>query len=260
MKDLAPIIILSPATRMGTTLVQRLLCSAKDCLIYGDTIGNEAAFLLSWLASKQFALQHQAARHDAMLDAVLSGDTSEFIAELSPRAAGYQEQLVKVATGPLAHCRDEALQHGRPVWGWKLAGIQAWLLQLLPTMLPKARIIHIDRNLLDTARSAKAASHFGEGADFQRFIADAVAARSGLSALAAQMPVLKLGLEELLENPAQAIARLEDFAGCSAIDAGVLGVKVNHPHSPLIPPADLSGDEIAFIRQFEPAAGHVLVA
>lgn len=260
MKNLDPIIILSPATRMGTTLVQRLLCSAEDCLIFGDTIGHEASFLLSWLSSKQFALQHQSGRHDAMLDAVLSGDTSDFIAELSPRSTGYYEQLAKVAAGPLAHCKEEALRHGRPVWGWKLAGVQPWFLQLLPMLLPKARIIHVDRDLADTARSAKAVSHFGEGADFQRFINDAVATRSALAALAGKIPLLKITLEDLQENPAETIARLEDFAGCSAIDAGVVRVKVNYPDSPLIPPADLTGDEVAYIRQFEPTPDHVLIA
>ncbi len=260
MKHLDPLIILSPATRMGTTLVQRLLCSAADCLIYGDTIGNEASFLACWLSSKELAMRSQAGRHDAMLAAVLAGDTSEFIAELSPQTEGMLAALERMAAGPLEHCKEEAGRHGRPVWGWKQPGVQAWFVNLLPEMLPRARVIRIDRNLEDTARSAKAAGHFTEGPDFQRYIAEAAAARTALRGLDGRLPVHDLRLEDLLADPEPALAALRDFAGCAAIDPAVLRVKVNHPHSPWVPPAALREEEISFIRQFEPSPDHALVA
>ena len=40
-----PVIIASLVPRAGTTLVQRLLCSAPDALIYGDTVGQQVEFL-----------------------------------------------------------------------------------------------------------------------------------------------------------------------------------------------------------------------
>jgi hypothetical protein len=260
VRDLDPLIILSPSTRMGTTLVQRLLCSANDCLIYGDTVGNETAFLASWLSSRQFSLESQAGRSDPMLQAVLAGDTSNFIAELTPKSDGYLQCLTSFAAAPQAHCKAEAASHGRPVWGWKLAGAQAWFVHLLPSVLPKARVIIMDRNLEDTARSAKASQHFGPGADFQRHITDAVASRAALATLSTRLPVFKLSLEDLLDDPARKIAGLEDFAGCASIDRGVLSVKVNYPHSPLRPPADLTAEEVTFIRQFEPAREHAHLA
>jgi hypothetical protein len=191
---------------------------------------------------------------------VLAGDTSNFIAELTPKSDEYLQSLTTFAAAPQARCKEEATSHGRPVWGWKLAGAQAWFIQMLPSVLPKARVIVMDRNLEDTARSAKASQHFGPGADFERHITDAVASRAALATLSPRLPVFKLSLEELLDEPARMIAGLEDFAGCAPIDRSVLSVKVNHPHSPLVPPADLTAEEVAFIRQFEPAREYAHLA
>jgi hypothetical protein len=255
VRDIDPIIVLSAAPRMGTTLVQRLLCSAADCLIYGDTIGNDAAFLISYLASKELAIRNQAFHSDPMLAPVLAGDVSEFIADLSPASAGYLDSLSRSMAGPLEHCRNEARNHGRPHWGWKLAGAQTWMIRMLPAMLPKARIIHVDRDLVDTVRSAKTAGMVGEGPDFERFVADAAANRRALAELNG-LPVLHLRLEELLADPETGLGRLEEFAGISPIDRSVLAVKVNQPHSPWIAPVEISAAEEAVIRRYEPSNHH----
>lgn len=240
---------------MGTTLIQRLLCSASDCLIYGDSVGNDATFLISYLSSKELAVRNHSYHNDPLLAPVLAGDVSEFIADLTPASDGYLVSLSRAMAGPLEHCRAEALGHGRPHWGWKLAGAQAWLIRMLPAMLPKARIIQVDRNLIDTARSARTAHLAGQGADFERFIADTVANRAALAELTG-LPVLRLRLEELLAHPETGIAQLEEFAGISSIDRSVLGVKVNHPHSPWIPPLELNAAEEAVIHRYEPSTRH----
>lgn len=245
---------------MGTTLVQRLLCSANDCLIYGDSVGNDAAFFMSWLTSKQFAIGQQAHRADPMLNGVLAGNTAEFIAELMPESEGYLGSLARCAAGPLAHCAAEARGHGRPIWGWKHAGPQAWMIGLLPTVLPKARVIRVDRHLADTMRSAKSASMVGPGADFQRFVGEALASRAALASLSGRLPVFDLRLEDLVTDTERVIAGLEDFAGCSRIDRTVATVKLNHAHSAWVPPAALSGEEEAFVHSYEPARHHELVA
>ena len=260
MKDLAPLIVLSASPRMGTTLVQRLLCSANDCLIYGDSVGNDAAFFMSWLSTKQFAVGQQAHRSDPMLNGVLAGNTAEFIADLLPETEGYLASLAKFAAGPLSHCAAEARGNGRPIWGWKHAGPQAWMIGLLPVMLPKARVIRVDRNLADTMRSAKAASMFGPGADFQRFVTEAVNSRAALAGLSGRLPTFDLHLEDLVNDPERVIAGLEDFAGCARIDRAVATVKLNHPHSPWVAPLPLTGEEEAFVHSSEPLRNRELVA
>lgn len=250
MRNLDPIIVLSASPRMGTTLIQRLLCSAPDCLIYGDTVGNDAAFLISYLHSKKLMIRNHSYHSAGMLAPVLAGDVSEFIADLSPESEGYLESLSRAMAGPLEHCRAEAIHHGRPHWGWKLAGAQAWMTRLLPIMLPNARVIHVDRDLTDTVRSAKAAHMIGQDADFERFVADSALNRTALAELSG-LPVLHLRLEELLADPENHIARLERFAGVSPIDRSVPAVKVNHPHSPWIAPSEISAAEEAVIRRYD---------
>jgi hypothetical protein len=260
MKELDPIIILSAAPRMGTTLVQRLLCSARDCLIFGDTIGHDAAFLASYLSSKQIAIRSHAPRTDPLLQGVLGGNTAEFIADLSPPSEAHLDVLAAMAAHPLALCRDTARSHGRPVWGWKQAGAQAWFIGLLPSVFPKARVIQVDRDLAGTARSAKAAEMVGEGADFSRFIQGAHHSRQALASLSGKLPLLRIDLADLLEKPEAVISSLEDFSSCARIDRSVLSVKLNHPQGVLLPPAGLSDAEAAFIETLEPSQGHALLA
>ena len=129
------------------------------------------------------------------------------------------------------------------------------MIRQLPTMLPNARIIHVDRDLVDTVRSAKAAHMIGQDADFERFVAESAMNRTALAELSG-LPVLHLCLEELLAEPENNIARLERFAGVSPIDRSVLAVKVNHPHSPWIAPSEITPAEEAVIRRYAPSTRH----
>lgn len=245
---------------MGTTLVQRLLCSSGDCLIFGDAIGHDAAFFASYLTSKQIGVRSQAPRTDPLLESVLGGNTADFMADLAPQSEAYLDALASMAAGPLILCRETARSHGRPLWGWKQAGVQAWFIRLLPSVFPKARIIHVERDLASTVRSAKAAAMIGEGADFSRFVQETQLSRQALSELSGKLPVFSLTLATLLDEPEVTLSSLEEFTGCALIDRGVLSVKLNHPHTDWLPPAELSEEEAALIETIEPSTSHAFVA
>ena len=49
----SPVIVVSPALRAGTTLVQRLLCSAPNTLIHGDLVGQDVGFFAKYSSSKE---------------------------------------------------------------------------------------------------------------------------------------------------------------------------------------------------------------
>ena len=53
MENIAPIIILAPTPRAGTTLIQRLICSSQNAIIYGDPVGQEIEFLTAYAETKK---------------------------------------------------------------------------------------------------------------------------------------------------------------------------------------------------------------
>ncbi|MES2469177.1 MAG: hypothetical protein V4675_17855 [Verrucomicrobiota bacterium] len=49
----SPVIVVSPALRAATTLVQRLLCSAPNTLIHGDLVDQDVGFFAKYSSSKE---------------------------------------------------------------------------------------------------------------------------------------------------------------------------------------------------------------
>lgn len=55
----SPILVVSPALRAGTTLLQRLLCSAPNTLIQGDLVGQEMEFFAKYDTPKKQMMRLQ---------------------------------------------------------------------------------------------------------------------------------------------------------------------------------------------------------
>lgn len=243
LDPLDPLIVVSAAPRMGSTLVQRLLCSSPNCLIFGDPIGHDAAFFLSYAHSKSLAANFG---QMASLERVLNGDLDDFIADLTPETTAYGEARLRGLKAPLELCRDTAQAAGRPVWGWKMAGAADWALRLLPHYLSRARLIWIDRPLEPTLRSAKAAGMVGGADSAREFVAAAKASHAALAELerSSAVPLLRLGLDELTGDET-AIDRLQDFSGATRIDQTLLANRVNRHGGGWTPPAELEPAELA---------------
>ena len=245
-----PVIVVSPAVRSGTTLVQRLLCSAPNALIYGDTVGQEMEFFAKYAAVKEQMLRFQEASSAPVRAAVLAGDTDDFITPLAPGLPRYMSGLRDAAMAWLRSCEDDAAAAGRTVWGWKLAGADAMALPVLAAWLPEARWIWVERDLADCFRSAKAVNMVCGAEEAGNFAASAAAARAAFGNVKAG--VLVLDYAARTADPAGTVRRLEDHTGAAGIKEKVFGVRVNFTGSTAcIPPATLTPEEAA---AFLPAA------
>ncbi|MGL4400497.1 MAG: sulfotransferase [Luteolibacter sp.] len=245
---MSPVIVLSPLQRSGTTLIQRLLCSAPNALIYGDTVGQEAEFFAKYAMARGQMIGFQQSQIAPVLEAVLRGDVSDFITPLAPTMSTYLASFRAAAVAWLDGCRREAAEASRPIWGWKLAGADATSLPTLAQWFPQARWIWIDRDITDSMRSAKAAQMFSSPAE------------AGMMARQAQFnrqifTNLKLGnlltfdYAEMLKNPASTVASLEEFTGAKGISPAVFDRRVNDYGNPnWVPPATLTDEESAAIQ------------
>jgi hypothetical protein len=242
MEQPTPVIIVSSCVRAGTTLAQRLLCSAPNALVYGDSVGQEMEFFAKYAAVKEQMLAFHAFSAASMRTAVLAGDTSDFITALAPPAAALVAGWRAAALAWLQTCVDDAQAAGRPVWGWKMAGADAQALAGLAAWFPEARWILVRRDLADCFRSAKAAGMVSGPRDAANFAHAAWATAKAFETLAPRALALDYAL--MTQDPAGAVAALEAFTGARGIQADVFKTRVNQVgQAHATPPASLAPEE-----------------
>lgn len=145
--ETAPIFILASSQRSGTTLLQRLLNSHPEVMIWGEQDG----YLERWL--QEFS------RLEAWAENKLP-EYKDF------QRAGYNQFLPNICPpGPALKRAAQAhvlglfqlptLDLGRPIWGFKEVRYTADLAVMLQDLFPKARFIHVTRDIRDVFLSLK---------------------------------------------------------------------------------------------------------
>ena len=253
---LTPVIIASAVPRAGTTLVQRLLCSAGNALIYGDTVGQQVDFLARYAAVQAQFRAHIEPTAGAQRAAVRAGHVDDFITSLTPEPAVQERQWQAAAVAWLAGCRDEAGAFGRDVWGWKLAGMDGTAVRQLAAWLPQARWIWVHREAAACFQSAKAAGMGAGPDDARQFrqMAEANAAAWATVMAETGAAALHLDYAAMTADPCGTVAQLEAFTGARGIAADVFHRKINAVGGACVAPLALTDDETAAFAT-ETAAG-----
>lgn len=247
MIELKPLLITSPTIRCGTTLLQRLLCSSGNALIYGEEIGKDLELQLQIFASRKMVYMHSRQRFASSLDRVMQGDANDWIPDLMPDIDGYLEALRQGSFAGLSYCQQYAKAHGRELWGFKYPGWQPHLIRMLFDAMPGTSAIYIFRNLTDCVRSAKAWGELHSEADTQQFCAQWAGHMTFMQQWQLSNPVLMLSYEDLVSEPMQAIERLRNFLPFEDIKPELLQHKINN----MTEGADTRRDHLNYI---EPAA------
>jgi hypothetical protein len=260
---LDPLIVTSPLQRSGTTLLQRLLCSAPNTLIYGERAAQELEFFLSIHAYK---VQEYAARRQAntrALAGVLQGQVNDWILELTPDTDGYLQALQEAAFAGIAYCRAFALAQGRPVWGFKYPAWDPGVLKMLRRLMPRARLLFIVRNLLPALRSAKAQHMLDTEAELRRLCQAWQAGMSYIAELGDDPGVLAVRYEDLIARPDEVLQAIAAFSHAERLDRSVLDQRINvlpgqqfdvQSVDGYVPPVELSAAELQIVQAVVPAA------
>lgn len=256
MRGLDPILVTSPSVRCGTTLLQRLLCSSANALVYGEEIGKDLEIQLQLDTSRRLIHAHGRQRFASSLDRVVRGDSNDWIVDLMPDLDDYLDAMREAAFAGLASCRRNAQAAGRSLWGFKYPGWSPQVIRMLADNLPATRVIYIHRDLDATARSAKAWHGFQHPSQMQAFCAQWVEHMRFMQQWRQDHEVLVLSYESLVADPQAAIAQLCGFLPFERIDAGLLGRRINngteaaaspHGHNVYIEPAALTPQEQACV-------------
>ena len=253
--ELTPIIVTAPAIRCGTTLVQRLLCSARNARIYGEACGQDLELLLGAFTAKAMLYRHHGASYAARRAGVEAGEVNDWILDLMPDLEGYAAALQGGVLAGLRFCRDEADAAGRPAWGFKIPGWTPPTVRLVRRLLPLSWWVVVERDLEGCLRSAKAWQPMPGLADVQDFCRAWATSTAFWRGLGPDPAVLRLDYATFIADPAAGLRRLAAFTGAEGMDPEIFGHKVNttRDRGVYVPPAALTEAERQVVRETQAA-------
>jgi Sulfotransferase family len=225
--DLDPLVITAPAIRSGTTLLQRLLCSSRRALIYGELCAQDLEFFLNLYVFKSQQYNSRIEERSIALEKVLSGDVNDWIPDLMPQVSEYLKAMGGGVFAGISYCRDYAISVGRPVWGFKHPDCNPATIRLMRAVMPGSRFIFIHRNLNDCLKSAKAQGITYSKSQIEEFCRSWSDNRNYLLTLKDEPGVCSIDYEQLIREPQVTVATLAEFTGLDDMDLNVLNHKIN---------------------------------
>ena len=251
LQSLSPILIASPVHRSGTTLLQRLLCSSPDTLIFGETLANDINFFCSMLHNKNMLMGGTDNWRAKQLEQVLQGDVNEWIPDIMPDKDWVLKHFEKSIADYLAAFAQLAKEKGRPFWGTKLPGWQPPLLTSVFSYMPASKLLYIIRELEGCVRSAKLIGYCQAPADVEQFAQFWKMNQHSIRTAIPTQQVLTIDYQQLCEQPAKVIPQITSFTGIQAIDPNVLNHRINNYNRTREEPPELTTVEQAIIEKYQ---------
>ena len=223
----APIVVTSPTTRCGTTLVQRLLCASNNGFVYGEEIGHQFRTLAGLFAIQIRACDALGPAMDDDFSLALAGGLRDWRPGLAPPA-----EVVLNAWTETFYQLPSALtafggQIDRPTWGFKWPACPIETARTFMTLMPQTRIVYVLRNVADALKSAKARRFVTSADDTAGFCAEWARNVQGFMALADDPQVMILRYEALLADREASLAALSAFTGVTGMRRSEFELKVN---------------------------------
>lgn len=254
-----PIIISSPVRRSGTTLLQRLLTSAPNTLIYGESCANDFQMFTNFYLSKQLQLAASKDWRKEQLDSVLAGNVNDWIPDLMPDIDEYLDGMKENFIRLLNFYPSFAKQKNRQNWGMKLPEWNPSNLKLIEQFFPNFKIIYIVRNLEDCVRSAKKVDMIKGVNEINQYCQIWKMHKDATQQNFKVENTMYISYESLVENPQPILNKLEKFTGAKGIDASVMNFKFNKFKETIkenetlgehVSPADLTDEELGIVKKY----------
>jgi len=253
---LAPIIVTSPTTRCGTTLVQRLISASDNALLYGEEIGHHIRALTEWFLGLMRGQEQMGDALDADFQRTLAGTLEDWRPGLAPPSSVMLRAFAETYYQLPSTLADYGRAIGRPVWGFKGPAYSFDAIRAMLALMPHATVVYMIRNPFDALKSAKARRFVVDAEDVAGFCSE-WARNVGQALELGESPWMTLlKYEDLIAQPKAQIGRLESFTGARGVNPGVLDIKVNtfagaeadgHSPSQYIAPMELTADEAAAV-------------
>jgi len=249
---LSPIIVTSPTTRCGTTLVQRLVSTSDNALLYGEEIGLHIRALTEWFVGLMQHHDRVGEALDADFQRALTGALNDWRPGLMPPTSVTLRAFAETYYQIPATLAEYGRSIGRPVWGFKGPAYSRDTIRAFLSLMPRAKVIYVFRNPFDALKSAKARKFADTDEGVAGFCSEWTRNMREVSSLGESERLLLLKYEDLIEQPKAQIRRVELFTETTGIDEAVLDIKINtfsgeeadgHSPSQYIQPAKLTAAE-----------------
>jgi hypothetical protein len=222
-----PLLILAAGQRCGSTLIQRLLSSHPDVLIWGEHAGQLRPVLE--VAERLRAWSGDAGRH-GRLGYAYAGHQS-FMANITPEVDSIDEAVRAFTEALFA---GPAISMGRPVWGFKEVRYGLPEAIAIRTLFPDCRVVHLVRDPRDILRSLDVWER-SDGPwhrhDTTVAVADWIRVGRSFWLRPDELPswVLRLRYEDLISDPTQWCTRIGEHCGLDPgrFDAGVFDKRIH---------------------------------
>jgi Sulfotransferase family len=244
VSELEPLFVTSPITRCGTTLLQRLICSAPNALLFGETVAGDLETAVNVTFTR--ARVHDMNRDDVQkkIEAVFAGDVNRWLLDLTPPIGEYLAALRGLYEAPLIGARDSAARRGREVWGVKYPRWPATMIALLRALIPRGRWIYIHRDLEECLRSAKARGEVQLAGDVAAYAHEWSMNLAQVLAMPRDERFLIIDYADLARDREAFLRRIEEHSGAGPIDRSVLSHRVNDSEG-YLQPVELTAQELA---------------
>lgn len=248
-----PVFIWAPVQRCGTGLLQRLIASSRDVLIYGEDLFF-AQFLPRALLGRSLARTES----QAAVTRLAAGDYSGWYPAALPNLEKYSAALISAFYSICNVYSQDAGKAGFPRWGCKLPAFESKEHAIIRSLLPRSKHVFIYRNIEDVLRSIKARKWLGSLDDVRRITSQWTLQTALVLDNARHDPgMLPLRYESLCADKEAQTGKLCDFLEIDNIDCAVFDHRVNtfpgssangFSKSQYIEPEKLSSDEIHVMR------------
>jgi len=253
-RALAPVIITSPTTRCGTTLLQRLLSSSDNAFIYGEEIGFQVKKFADWLVGMMQHLEKNEANLDEDFQHALLGELNDWRPGMTPPANIMLRSCLHTFYQIPMTLSDYGCSIDRPIWGYKCPAYSHDTIITILTLMPKAKFIYVFRNPFDALESAKARRFVKTDNEVIEYCNSWAKNMSEISGFVNHERMMFIKYEDLIDQKNVVIKKIELFSGIEHIDLSGFDVRVNtflgeevngHSPSQYIRPEKLTASERA---------------
>jgi len=250
MAESDPVFIWAPTQRCGTGLLQRLVTSSREVLVFG-----EERHLTLELPAQMLHCARPMADQSALREKLASGDPSGWYVHVYPPAAAYQNTLIRNFRNLVTLYADSAQEHGFGRWGTKYPRFQVREALVLSKLLPEARHLFVYRDIVDVLKSVKARGWLPRPEASATYCTQwAQGIQSALGTVRDNPRFHIIRYEDLTAQPEAHLTQLSRFLGVRGMDGAVFSHRPNTPQGQYTPPQPLTAAELAAVQ---PIAGSV---
>lgn len=259
----SPILVTSPTTRSGTTLLQRLITSSENGICYGETCGRRIINLCEFAHKEIVNVQNNQERQAFEWNNIFEENYDYWMVGLDLPAEFPTHALVG-AVQVYRQSYDDATQAiDKDIWAVKVPNVSFQSVVKTSDLISDLKCIYIYRNVYDVLRSQKSKGWITDLSKLVEGCTEWIAntevivtlKRNQFENLPAMLHVVEY--EDLTENLQENIDRIEAFTNLTGIKPEVADTKINtwkptsatnfEPEVSYTPPQNLSRQECEII-------------